>query len=339
MRTLILDIGCSKTKFNFYEYDRRIDGMEMVLDTPFLPDKEMITDLKQSFADWVAPKKPDLILPISYSDSIWYLTKDNEIDTIPVHADIEKQKVVPPYFVSGKPKNSELLSMAHQLMYLKNRVGLDNIKTILPTSTFVAAQLTGQEHWNTWDITHASNSGMWDYKNAQWAPHMKPFIEAGLINHNVVYPGTTLHAQPNQKWLVGGHDSVFAVANETPYSTKPYLSFGTWITASVEGWFKKRNKNSQTRFVIAPNGTILEQLCFRAKKNQYEKAIKTTIAFFSKNLPLNTRPRQINVFGGWSRTGESLWKKAEGFELVQKDNDFNSFLHNEAAKYALRHHE
>lgn len=335
MNTLILDIGCSRTKFSLYNDETRVD--KIVLKTPDVPNKNMIDDIKKVFAERIYPKKVNRILPISYSDSVWYLTKSDEIQHIPVFSNIGEQAGVPSYDVSGKPENSELLGIAHQLMYLKDKIGLENIKTILPTATFVAAQLTNKLYWNTWDMTHAANSGMWDYKNARWAPQMHPFIEAGVINNNVVAPRATLHIEPNiaQQWCVGGHDSVFAVANDIPYSTKPYLSLGTWITASVEGWFKQRSKNCPTRFVIAPNGTILEQLCFKANIEEYEKAIAKTIAFFERRLPHNTRPRRINVFGGWSEIGLKLWSKIDGFEFVRKDDDFNDYLHQQAVKYAV----
>jgi len=301
----------------------------------------MIDDLKGFFDEQIYTRQVNIILPISYSDSIWYLTKDGEAHHIPVFSDIKQQEDVPHYNVSGKPKNSQLLGIAHQLMHLKKNVGLENIKTILPTSTFVAAMLTGKNYWNTWDRTHASNSGMWDYENNRWCQQMQPFIQAGVIRHKVVNPDCILHIEPSreQKWLIGGHDSVFAVANDTPYSAKPYLSLGTWITASVEGWFKHRAENNTTRFVIAPNGTILEQLCFRANENQHDKAIRKTMAFFERRLPKGTQPRRINVFGGWSKDGQKMWKKANGFEFVHKDQNFNDFLHNEAVKYALEKYQ
>lgn len=121
---------------------------------------------------------------------------------------------------------------------------------------------------------------------------------------------------------------------DIPYSSKPYLSCGTWITASVESYFHKRGENSPTRFVIAPNGSTLEQLCVNLNEKGHDFAYDVTCDFFEKRLPEKMNHAVIKVFGGWAEEAIEIWKKHPylHFRGVDPEGDF---LHQSAMRYAL----
>ena len=341
MHTLIIDVGCSKLRVAVYEGDRLCKWLER-------PTSKTVTELLQCLTFLYADIQAHVdyhfsqMMVISYSDSVFYETTEGIIEDVPVFTEIPLQEGLPPYQIAGKPRNSELKGAGNALLYLKNEVGLGNIKRILPPSTFIASHLTGVNNWRKWDTTHASNSGMWNYETASWCDEMQPFIEAGVIDAEVVSPRAVISQECNPdrhdvyRVFVGGMDSVFANANDVPYNSKPYLSLGTWITASVESYFRKRDERSPTRFVIAPNGTIVEQLCFSADKVGHDLAYDLTTDFFEKRICGYTEPRLVNVFGGWSEAGIEVWQKYPHLQFVQAETEKTSYLHGQAARYAQR---
>lgn len=335
MDTLIIDVGCSYLKMAIYQGERLCEWWKSP--TPKTAN-EIVESVSLQY--WnirqMDQYRISQTMVISYSDSVFYQMKNGKIDHVPVFTDIPIQDGLPDYQVAGKPRNSELKGAGNYLLYLKNEVGLEWIDCILPPSTFIARHLTGNRSWKKWDITHASNSGMWDYKRSYWCKEMQPFIEADVIEAEVVSPGAVLYQEQidEMRVLVGGMDSVFANARDVPYSSKPYLSLGTWVTASVESYFIKRDRKSPTRFVIAPNGTILEQLCFNAGSEDYEVAYQLTTDFFDKKF-LNMMTPVIDVFGGWSESGlHHWWHKHPYLRFRNIEPEGDSYLHREAALYA-----
>ena len=337
MNQLVIDIGCSKTKFFVFENDRQCELWWQPTPTDI---NTLLADVKEQYTQIrdMAHYHFDSVIVLSYSDSIVAEGKNGRINDISwkvqqlhkVYADR-----IPPYTISGKPVNSELSGMAMQLVSLQEQYGLNVIKRILPVSTFAAAELAGDLAWNQWDITHASNSGMWDHLAGYWASEMEPFLEAGVIGEKVVKPSETVVCGTGTPILIGGHDSVFANANDVPYSSKPYLSVGTWVTASIESYFEKRDTHSRTRFVCAPNGTTLEQLCFHVDAG-HDLAYDRTIDFFEERMPSNAKTHYpvINIFGGWSEESLRIWGKHPYLKFQRKDTDKTSWLHQQAAKYA-----
>ena len=320
--TLIIDVGCSFTKLALYDkgitllFKRTIETSE----SPYI----LLEDIEHELNMIKAIRSVDIAMVISYSDSIFYEYQDGKIGRIPPTEKLTEIQDKPPYEISGKPENTVLQGMATQLLTLAKSHQIKTIKRILPPSTFIAAKLSGNETWNHWDITHASNSGMFDYKIAAWSKWMQPIIGDGVINRKIKRCGDTLNTS-EIKWLVGGHDSVFIIANHPYYSTRPYLSLGTWITASIESWFKPVPKQS-VRYVIAPNNTILAQICYPSNLG-----IKPAIEFFERRRPNTT----VTVFGNWiEEVHDELTDSDINFDMENAKDE--TFLHAEAAKYAQR---
>ena len=339
MSTLIIDLGCSNLKFILYKggnFDHFFQvptpqTVEGILHAIFQRLQGGYYYINEGEFRRATPV--NTIMIISFSDAVFYDTDDGALHQLLPLDDIRQHPELPPYQETGKPRNSQLVGIGNQLLHIRDTVGLENVRKILPPSLFVAAHLTGNTEWKRWDITHASNSGMWDYKHARWHQAMQPFFEAGVIDEEVVKPSEVLwHSHeigyPEIKFLCGGHDTVFANANDVPYSTKPYVSLGTWVTASAESEFRKLDSRHPSRFVIAPNGTTLHQLCFKSNVENLSYAVK-----FLEKKQLSA---PVRVFGGWAEAAfPQLEKSHLEVELVESGN--GSFLHQQAMRYVESH--
>ena len=332
MRSLIIDVGCSNLKMGIYDNEQLTQWYKNGTPTDI---KDAIGALDDKFQEVMSQYNPHNMMVISYSDSIIYETKDDKVATIPWDTDIPRRADIPDYHVSGKPLNSQLVSMAQQLMHLKDSVGLENIKRILPPSAYFASMLTGNKAWKKWDITHATNSGMWDYDRGAWAKEMSPFLEAGVIDHKVAACNEFLWAEDSFFCFAGGMDTVFVNGMDTPYSSKPYLSCGTWITASVESYFEHLDHRSAVRFVSGPNGTVLKQLCFRGDTCESKMVYKHIYDFFEKKFSNDMNHPAINVFGVWSPELLNVLKKHPYLRFVNAEPEGGSYLHNQVAKYMM----
>ena len=336
MSTLIIDLGNSHLKFILYK-EGNFDHFLQV-PTPQTVERILhaISQRLQGGYYYIGEGEfrratpVSTIMIISFSDAVFYDTDDGTFNQIHPLSAIDPHPELPPYQETGNPGNSQLSGIGNQLFHLRDTVGLKNVRKILPPSLFVAAHLTGTTEWKQWDITHASNSGMWDYKRGEWHQAMESFFEAGVIGKEVVKPSEVLwHSHEigyhEIKFLCGGHDTVFANANDVPYSTKPYISCGTWLTASAESEFRKLDSRHPSRFVIAPNGTTLHQLCFKSNAKDISYAVK-----FLEKKHLSA---PVRVFGGWAEEAiGQLESKTLEFELMEQDNF--SYLHSQAMRYA-----
>lgn len=334
MSTLIIDLGHSFTKcfihsekeslFYQSKTPNTIPGILRVLRQQVLKT--------ECYLHYIAHEEShnrllpiDRVMVISFSDAVFYEKTDGSFHQLD-HIDfVLAHPGCPPYQITGKPTNSTLNSIANYLLHLRDTVGLQNIKRILPPSAFIVAQLAGNSDWKTWDITHASNSGIWDYEKENWHETMQPFFEAGVIAEKVVASNAVVSEVPSGvKYLLGGHDSTFANVNDVPYSTKPYLSLGTWTTASAESPFRQLDRHHPSRFVIAPNRTILHQLCIQSSEYSLRQGIK-----FLERKQLSA---PVRVFGGWAKEAMSQLKSDTiFFECVETPE--HTFLHEQAAIY------
>ena len=334
MRNLIIDLGHSFTKCFihsekeslFYQgkTSNSIPGMLRTLRQQLIKTECYLHYIAhEESQDRMLPI--DRVMVISFSDAVFYEKTDGSFHQLDHSSFVPAHPECPPYQITGKPTNSTLNSIANQILHLRDTVGLQNIRRILPPSAFIIAQLAGVSDWKTWDITHASNSGMWDYKKGKWHVAMQPFFEAGVIAEKVAPCRAVVSEFPaGVKYLLGGHDSTFVNANDVPYSTKPYLSLGTWTTASAESEFQKLDRHHPSRFVIAPNGTILHQLCIESSKHSLPQGIKF---LERKNLSA-----PVKVFGGWAKEAmPQLKSDTLRFECV--DPTGRTFLHEQASIY------
>ena len=315
MDTLIIDIGCSQTKF----YLINTNGSLQIFKSLTPPNcYDLVAQTFEMFERSLT-KSDNIgkVMVISYSD-----TAIVEMD----NGSIKNYGVFKPGEL-GWELSWNLPKPKDMFQEIKN-LRISEIKRILPISTYIMSKLTGAHDWRTWDYTHASNSGMWNFKRGGWGSAMQPFIDAGIITENVLSPQTEVATDRPEHWYLGGHDSVFATANMIPYSTNPYLSLGTWITASVEQMDKPPMARTIDRYVLGANGTLLNQICFRSVL--INKTVKKVLKFFESRLPENVNSAPIKVFGSWT---EDLGMLKDHpyltFEFVENPK---SYLQEEAAK-------
>lgn len=329
MRIAVIDIGCSNVKVYIYQ-DSCGSLVEIWNDarpTPETATGIMVSVLKTLFNF----KDIDQFIVLSYGDAVWSETVDGEIVRLPVqqsdfHSDLPK------YIRSGKPRDAELKGIGNQLLHFADTQDLRKIKRILPCSAFAASLIVRNADWNTWDWGHASNSGMYDWQKGCWLPEMTPFIEAGLIDEKIVAPLTRIPSAYNMSMCVGSMDTLFAASNDLPYSTKPYLSCGTWVTASVESDIDCLKPGSKRRFVLAPNGVTLEQICFRASGDK-ERVANRINKFF--RFKMKRTDAQIRMFGPWAEELKPYLDVSD-LEYVCVERSDYSYLHYQSAKYAYR---
>lgn len=223
---------------------------------------------------------------------------------------------LPLFRESGKPKAEGWGGIFDKLALVKTQIhfgaGFRSIR-ILPFSGMCASHLANDKKFNNWDKTHATNSGVFNYQIPNplderfpingWHDCISDIIDNGWIGEEILPCDHILRTPDGKPILIGGHDTTFANALHTPYSTKPYVSAGTWITASVESSLRPNWNDEGARYITAPNGAILKQICFAAPTNEAgrEKAASRIIKFFEKNLAEGTT-MPIPVFGGWRQT-------------------------------------
>lgn len=293
----VIDVGCSYIK-SYLVIDNDVVNCHKI-PTRFETLKE---DVMRCF-EQVGRDHSQSTIVISTSDSVVVEDKDGRVGwrehDFPAHW-MEGQT---PYKKSGHPRYEKLKGCANQMIHEAYAISdFPLIKRILPVSAYVATLLADNPDWNGWDITHATNSGFWDYDKAGWADEAKPFIDAGVIDAKVYPCDTLVEGNTFRRVFLGGHDSVFTNAVDTPYSTKPYISCGTWTTVSVPYDMERGIPDrGVARYIAAPNGSVLKQLCFPSDPKELKKSAKKIYEFLSRQFDGVSSIPKIQVFGLWSK--------------------------------------
>ena len=261
---------------------------------------------------------------LSHSDGIIYEEKDGTPHRLATDFDIPFQKGLPPAFLTGKPLQPDLKGIGNQLLWLQNQ-GISP-RRVLPVSTYVAAYLCGNREWIQWDITHASNSGVYDQHQMRWHPIIEDFISKGAIAETILAPNARIPNTTGMDFCVGGHDTLLAVSE----TVTPYVSCGTWITASVpvveaDTALAEAPAPPYTRYLRAPDGTLLRQICF-ANNEQTVKYINSHISSVALGV-------EIPLFGSWAG---DLYRRLRntGYQCFVNVDPDGTYLHRQAALYA-----
>lgn len=349
MKIQVFDVGNTFTKDTCFEIKDGGDSLDSrcvtsgkratlpnMLDTFHLLDR--VLDENQ----------PDAAIFLSMSDNITLLQNSTAVwipASEPRHP-YAPPETRPPFAQTGTSPFSSWQGITNTLALARRMItGFTRVR-VLPVSAACAAHLAGENYFNTWDITHASNSGIFSfqipspdprYPQSGWHPYAYEYIERGWINKDIVKCNYPLkHKKTGIPLLIGGHDSTFANANDIPFSTKAYISLGSWMTASVESsvrpdWVDAEENDE--RYLIAPNGSILKQICFEnvGAARQKDKLVD----FMKRHLTHTTSP--ILIFGGWDGIEDasaSICKSLgkDGFRWALKKDPH--FLSECAATYA-----
>ena len=289
----------------------------------------------------------DAVIVISMSDSVVYESPEGQYRWIPAGEPTHpyaRRETLPPYRETGKPHAEVLQGVFNQLRMVMTQVNLRGFSKmrILPMSGAVASYLAGDKSFKNWDITHASNSGVFNYqiKNPTderfpkrgWHYCIEDIIDAGIISEAILPSHHVLHARDGTPILLGGHDTTFVNGLHTPYTTKPYISCGTWLTVSVEASLRPDWKDEGARYVVAPNGAVLKQLCFPSPTTDSAKimALQRTHDFLCKHLPEGTEV-PIRIFGSWRNTFHQMTLPLLKFQITCMHSNY---LTEQAAYYA-----
>ena len=302
MRIQVIDVGNSYLKNHIWDVaDGRDSKLMHGVANETSRDMQENLEIVRNYYD---KSEKEGVIILSMGDSVVYETKNGEIEWLPYDTqphDYAHNIDMPPFVTSGLSQRGELKGSFYQLMMLRTR---PSIHRILPMSAFIAAWLAEEKNFMQWDRTHVSNSGAYNYQTADWDDCVKDLINKGVIDKKILSPKDTLRAPDGTSILIGGHDSTFANATDIPYSTAPYISCGTWTTVSVESGVSRTWRNRGQRYVVAPNGTVLEQLCFKSKENPLE-ATNQIIDFLNKKFNRVNAP-PIRVFGAHGREMHKL---------------------------------
>ena len=328
----IIDIGCSHIKSYLLIDDRVVNFCKL----PSTFEKFERDSLVCFYHAGQMHSQTTMV--ISTSDSIVWEDKNGKVRWHHHQYPSVWKRGLTPYGISGHPRYNRLKGAGNQMMTLKN--SLNNVKRILPVSAYIASVIADNPMWNGWDYTHASNSGLYDYTTSSWAAEAEPFIDAGVIDEKIYRSDHKIENGSGMRTvLLGGHDSVFANANDNPYSTRTYVSCGTWITVSVETDPDLIPARGRDRYVIAPNGTVLRQICFPSDPATVENAAVRVVEFlrgFNTGV-VSTPP--IRVFGSWSEKMLRHLELKSGYRYDWNEpNRFfgDTYLAEQASKFAKR---
>ena len=302
MRVMVIDIGNSNLKIHIWEGNKLIYN-HLTPSSPKFSDNLAFIDNAYKNS-----RQADAHIILSMSDSVIF----ERADGVPIRLQHNEPSHsyftgdLPAYVECGLPRATALNGMLNQVSMVKTLLRAErgfrkNPKRILPPSTYIAAHLAGERDFNNWEITHATNSGFFNHQKANphderfplsgWHQCVDDVIEDGFINEKILLPQDKVG-----EIMLGGHDTTFASALDTPHATKPYISCGTWITVSRETAVSRKWKDDGTRNVASPGGTILNQLCIPSGHEGKNKAL----AHIRKTFTKYSAP--IKVFGSWANS-------------------------------------
>lgn len=267
MDILVLDIGTSYMKAMLFRDGLQIESWR---DQTPQGDIDKIVDLALDFQSkataagyeingTIVTSLSDCIV-IEYGDGSRYMYWSNQ--------DTMTDDGIPPYEISGKPKQPGLYGMAHQLAWTIKSRDLDDVHRILPVSTYVAAVIGGDPNWNSWEVTHASNSGMFNMTSrGDWSSHMSPLLKANCICTAIEMPSAIVGRKDYMPVIIGGHDTTFTYDDWD----EPYITVGTWVTiGKVQDDFDPHRFVQDShdiihiRWLMDTHERIHSQLCVKA---------------------------------------------------------------------------
>ena len=292
MSVAIIDIGCSFVKSYLVKDDKVFSSFRLKTS-----HEDLFTDAMTCF-DNVKSDESESAIVISTSDCVVWESIDGEVGVVRHEHPPYWCDGLTPYNKSGHPRYDKLRGAGNQMLDTLQKPGLSRVKRILPISAYVATLIADNPEWNGWDLTHATNSGLYDYDKGGWADEAQPFIDAGVIDAKIYPCDTLVEGNTFRRVYLGGHDSVFANAIEFPYSTKPYISCGTWTTVSVEYDMEKGipGGRGKIRYIAAPNGAILQQLCFPSDPEELDLSVKKIIGFLNEAFYHIPADAEVKVF-------------------------------------------
>lgn len=287
MNILIFDIGNTHTKYFRFIVDSQDAVFINSATTPTPRTTSGILAVLREYLEMELEQNPiiDVIVPTSFSNAVALESEEGEWFNTFSDSHIEPEgRFHFPYELTGYSTN--FADVPSHIQALQNLKLQHSWQRALPISSAIAAILCDNKNWRYWDITHASNSGMWDQARQDWIPSVWP----DHINAKIVYPceivgKTKLGSIPI---MVGGHDTLFV-----PSMLKSgYISVGTYTTVSVprQKFLPNRFASATERWIRDALGNLHRQLCFKTPKSM-------TREYFDKIATYIAEVENISIFG------------------------------------------
>lgn len=325
MQILILDIGCSYTKG--YLFNRTFDIVaEHKLSTDITsPDalEASVRDLLSKFDDYAY----QAIFPLSFGEGVVY----NNTMYGPTH---NRVPLVEDYYQwTGTPTDvkRDIGSAFQSMLTFPSFMN----GPALPVSTYIASRLANTEI-DTWELTHAGNSGVFDIPQRRWAVELlrKYGCEPFPFSLEFMSPASIVgNTEKGIAVFAGGHDhSCISVFNP-----KPIIIAGTWVVISFpEIAFLPRHeeKPAGIRWTITASGGFHKQVVKKVSNPITLPEMKYLISIFE--LMQVPEKSEIYVIGGY---GEELAPQLDElnstFRFVSPP-EAEVYQHRQTAKYAFR---
>lgn len=257
MDILVLDVGNSFVKGYVYRYSPKAERLIKRV----LPTSRKFDEIFQTCQNIVhTVQKDDVnlsgIIVSAFSDAL--VTENDKGETKIIFALDPGQENVSynlPYTLTGYTSMFPNLYARLRCVHLH-----DSVRRALPVSAMIAAHLCDNRDWKHWDITHASNSGMWNQIKQQWLTSEYE----NIIDPEVVSCSAIVGEVEGIPVLVGGHDALFCCANKC----QPYVVTGTWTIASLpqEQFQPDPDAETRVRWLRDPKGCLHKQINIKTPK-------------------------------------------------------------------------
>lgn len=325
MQILILDIGCSYTKG--YLFNR---ALEVVADYKLSTDitspgafEACVREVVSKFDSYAY----QAIFPLSFGEGVVY----NDIIYEPTHNRVPVSEDY--YELTGTPMDVKRdVSTAFQSLQTFPSYSEG---PALPVSTYIAARLANTEI-NTWELTHAGNSGMFNISQRCWAVELlkKYRCEPFPFSSEFISPTTIVgNTESGVAVFAGGHDhSCISVFNP-----KPIIIAGTWVVISypeIAFLPRQEEKIAGIRWAITANGGFHKQVVKRVSNPITLPEMKYLISVFE--LMKVPEKSEIYVIGGFGeKLAPELDKLGSVFRFISP-SEAEVYQHRQTARYAFR---
>lgn len=325
MQILILDIGCSYTKG--YLFNREL---EVIADYKLSTDitspgafEACVREVISKFDNYAY----HAIYPLSFGEGVVYNNTIYEPthNRVPISEDY--------YDLTGTPLD------------VKRDVGtaFQSLQTFpsysegpaLPVSTYIASRLANTE-MNTWELTHAGNSGMFNISQRRWAVELLKKYQCQPLpfSSEFISPTTIVgNTESGVAVFAGGHDhSCISVFNP-----KPIIIAGTWVVISypeIAFLPRQEEKLAGIRWAITANGGFHKQVVKKVSNPITLPEMKYLISLFE--LMQVPEKSEIYVIGGYGeKLAPELDKLGSVFHFVSPPVA-EVYQHRQTARYAFR---
>ncbi|MXV76940.1 hypothetical protein F4083_10825 [Candidatus Poribacteria bacterium] len=325
MQILILDIGCSFTKcYLFKDTLEIVDEFKVTTD---ISSPETLEACVREVLSKFDKHTYQAIFPLSFGEGVIY----NNIIYEPTHN--RESLIDNKYEQTGTPTDikRDIGSAFQSLLTFPSY----SDGPALPVSTYIASRLAGVRI-NTWELTHAGNSGMLNISQRQWFVELLKKHKCQPLPFSTEFISPAIIVGKTEKGVsifAGGHDhSCISV-----FDPKPIIIAGTWVVISFpEIVFlpRQEEKVAGIRWAITANGGFHKQVVKKVS-NPITLSDMDYIVSIYKRMRVPEKS-EVYVIGGYGeKLAPELDKLDSPYHFVAPPES-EVYQHRQTAKYAFR---